>query len=87
MKIFVIKTLFVIICFFILFKVTIGSLVNKFNEKLDSYTSKEQSIIIKEKLRKEMRSAIDKEVYLDPKDAKLIGQFIDKIIKEINLEK
>jgi|TARA_B100001750_G_C15288572_1_gene486121 hypothetical protein len=87
MKIFVIKTLFVIFCIFVLFKITIGSLVTKFNERIDFYTSKEQSIVIKEKLRKEMRSAIDKDQYLNADDAKLIRQFLDKIIKEINQEK
>ena len=38
---------------------------------------------IKQKVKDEMRDAINKEVYLDPEDAKLINQFIKKIQKEL----
>ena len=34
-----------------------------------------------------MRSAIKKDVYLNPEDAKLIGEFIDKVQKELNMNK
>ena len=87
MKIFVIKSLFVFVCIFILFKVTIGSLINKYEKKIDYYFSKEQSIYFKNKIRKEMKSAINKENYLTPEDAKLISDFINKIRGELNLQK
>ena len=87
MKIFVIKSLFIFVCIFILFQITVGSIVKKYQEKLDYLVSKEQLIHIKDKLRKEMRAAINKDVYLDPEDSKLISQFIKKIEKEINLQK
>ena len=86
MKIFVIKSLFIFLCILVLFKLTIGSAINKLEEKFDYYTSKKLSNDIKNKLRNEMKTAVDKEVYLDPSDAKLIGQFIKKIEKEINLK-
>ena len=38
---------------------------------------------IKQKAKDEMRDAINKDVYLDPEDAKLISQFIKKIQKEL----
>ncbi len=86
MKIFVIKSLFIFICIFILFKMTIGSVINKYEKKVDYYFSKEQSILIKNKIRKEMESAISKENYLNPNDAKLISEFIIKLRNELNLQ-
>ena len=51
MKIFIIKSLFIFLCIFVLFKMTVGSLINKYEKKLDFYFSKEQSIHIKNKLK------------------------------------
>ena len=86
MKIFVIKSLFIFICIFVLFKMTIGSVINKYEKKFDYYFSKEQSILIKDKIRKEMKSAISKKNYLNPDDAKLISEFIIKLRSELNLQ-
>ncbi len=35
-------------------------------------------------MRKEMNSAINKDVYLNPEDAKLISKFLNKVQKELN---
>ncbi len=86
MKIFIIKSLFVFLCIFVLFKMTIGSLINKYEKKVDFYFSKEQSVHIKNKLRDELKSAINKDQYLDPEDAKLIRDFMIKLKNEINLQ-
>ena len=48
--------------------------------------SKEKIESIKSKARQEMRTAINKDVYLDPEDAKLISRFIKKIQNELNIE-
>ena len=41
---------------------------------------------MKDKIRKEMQSAITKDKYLNPEDAKLISQFIIKIRNELNFQ-
>ena len=86
MKIFVIKSLFIFACIFVLFKITIGSLINKYEKKFDYYFSKEQTVYFKNKIKKEMKSAISKENYLSTEDAKLISEFINKIRDELNLQ-
>ena len=84
MKTFVYKTLFIFVCIFILFQLTIGAKLKQLNNELAKLKSKENIEIIKEKLRDELRSAISKENYLSPDDAKLINEFINKLKKELS---
>jgi hypothetical protein len=84
MRIFFYKTLFIFLCLLIFYKITIGSLVKDFENKLDEATSKETIALIKEKARDEMRGAIKKDKIFEEKDAILIKEFINKIKKEIN---
>ena len=84
MKIFVYKTLFVFVCIFLLFQLTVGIKLKQLNNELQKLKSKETMEIIKNKFRKEMKSAISKENYLNPEDAKLINEFINKIQKELS---
>ena len=84
MKIFVYKTLFVFACIFLLFQLTVGIKLKQLNNELQKLKSKETMEIIKNKFRKEMKSAISKENYLNPEDAKLINEFILKIQKELS---
>ena len=69
--------------FFVLYQVTIGSTIKKVKKNLDYLSSDENKNKIKEKIRKELKTAIKKENYLTTKDAELIKQFLDKISKEI----
>ena len=84
MKTFVYKTLFIFVCIFLLFQLTIGAKLKQLNKELAELKSKKNIEIIKDKLRKELRSAIDKENYLSPDDAKLINEFINKLKKELS---
>ena len=85
MKIFVIKTLIIFISFFALFQLTIGSLVNSLKEDLSDQLSREKIIHVKDKIRDEMKKGIEKEQMLNPDDADLIGKFLKKLIKEVNI--
>ena len=87
MKIFVYKSLFIFVGIFILFQLTIGYQIKSFEKNLDNLTSKRNIELFKNKLRDEINNAVKKEQYLDANDAKLIGQFIIKIQKEIKLSK
>ena len=84
MKTFVYKTLFIFVCIFLLFQLTVGIKIKQVNNELQKLKSKENMEIIKNKLRNEMRNAISKENYLSPDDAKLINEFINKLKKELS---
>ena len=86
MKIFILKTLFVFFCLFLLFRFTVVSLVNNYKEKADDYFSQTNVLLIKDKIREELRVAINNDRYLSEDDAKLISEFLSKIIKEINIK-
>ena len=58
MRLFVYKTLFIFICILIVFKLTIGSLINTFFEnKVKDIHSKENINNIKEKIRDELNDS------------------------------
>ena len=83
MKIFVYKTLFVFLCIFLLFHLTFGAKLREIEGQLEYFKSKENIEIIKNKIRDEIRNAINKERYLNKEDAQLINNFIDKIKTEL----
>ena len=83
MKTFVYKTLFIFVCLFVLFQLTIGTKIRQLNAELEKIKSQENINYIKNKVRNELRNAISKENYLDPEDAKLINNFINKLKKEL----
>ena len=83
MRIFVYKTIFLSLVIFLLFQLTIGVKIRQFEERLNNLKSKENIEVVKNKIRKEMRSAVKKERILNEEDALLIKQFLNKINSEI----
>ena len=83
MRIFIYKSLFIIILIYILFQLTIGYTVKKIKEEIYNLKSKENIEFIKNKIRDEMNAAIKKDKLLDERDKKLISDFIKKIKKEL----
>ena len=84
MKTFVYKTLFICLCIFVLFQLTIGVKIKQLENELENFKSKKNIETIKNKLRKEMTSAVKKENYLSPDDAKLISDFLNKLKQELS---
>tara|TARA_B100000482_G_C12405401_1_gene218863 strand:+ start:127 stop:393 length:267 start_codon:yes stop_codon:yes gene_type:complete len=84
MKLFIYKTLFIFGCIFLLFQLTIGVKIKEFKYELNQIKSKENIIYYKDKLRDELKNAVEKENYLSPEDAKLINDFINKIKLELS---
>ena len=84
MKIFVYKALFVFVCIFLLFQLTVGVKIKQFERELDNFKSKENIENIKNKIRKELRNAVEKENYRSDDDAKLINKFINKLKQELS---
>ena len=83
MKIFLYKFAIILVGVFLLFEFTIGSKLKNYERNLTNILSKQNIESIKQKAKDEMRIAINKDVYLDPKDAKLLNQFIKKVQKEL----
>ena len=84
MKIFIYKTLFIFFLTFILFHLTIGVKLKQLNRQIEYIKSDENIQVLKEKIRKELRSATTKENYLKKEDAILINNFLKKIKTELN---
>ena len=83
MRIFVYKTLFIFLCLIITFKLTFGSLIGSIEDKVDEISSKEKIILLKEKVREEIKSSLLKDNILEKEDAALISRFLRKISNEI----
>jgi len=84
MKIFVYKALFVFVCIFILFQLTVGVKIKQLNSQLNQLKSQKNIYYLKNKLKNELKNAVKKENYLSPEDAKLINDFLNKIKKELS---
>ena len=83
MKIFIYKALFIFLLTYLLLQFTIGTKIKQIQQEIDNFKSKENVEIIKNKIRDEIRNAINKERYLNKEDAQLINNFIDKIKTEL----
>tara|TARA_Y100000816_G_C26005370_1_gene525401 strand:+ start:804 stop:1058 length:255 start_codon:yes stop_codon:yes gene_type:complete len=83
MKIFIYKCLIASFIFFILFQITIGFTIKKVEKQIYNLSSEENKKSIKEKIRKELISATQKDRYINEEDAKIIKKFIEKIKIEL----
>ena len=83
MKLFIYKTLFVILCLYVLFEFTINAQIRNFESKIENLKSKETLYLIEEKIREEMKSAVNKDKILSDEDAELLKKFFFKISNEI----
>ena len=87
MKIFIYKLLISLVAFYVFFELTVGSRINKVENLVNSFKDDNQRILMKEKLKEELRKAIKKENYLTDDERYLISNFITKIKKELSIEK
>ena len=83
MKQFIYKTIIIIIAVIVLFEFTIGNKISQIYEKVDVISTKEGRKDSVNKIRTEIKRAIEKERYLSREDAKLINSFLNKIRKEL----
>ena len=86
MKLFIYKSLLVFFLIFLLFQLTIGSVIKNYEKKMDKYFSKQHLESVKSNIREEMKKATDKENYLNQEDAELIYKFLKKLEKEIFIQ-
>jgi len=84
MKLYIYKTLFLILALYLLFEFTVGSRLDYYQGKVDALSTKENRDQMVEKIKEEMKKAIEKEDYLTEEERYLIANFIRKIQKELN---
>ena len=82
MKIFY-KTLLVAFAVFIVFKLTIGSLLKEAENLVYDNFSKEKIEKLKENLREQIIIAVEKDDFIKDEDAELINAFISKIKQDL----
>ena len=83
MRQFIYKMVIFVIAVILIYEFTIGKQISSLKNKTDVFTSKEGRKEGVNKLREEIKKAINKERYLSKEDAKLINEFIAKIQKEL----
>ena len=86
MKLFIYKSLLVFFLIFLLFQLTIGSVIKNYEKKMDKYFSKQHLESVKSNIREEMKKATEKENYLNQEDAELIYKFLKKLEREIFIQ-
>ena len=83
MKLFVYKTIFVLIGIYILYHVTIGIKIGDYEKKIKNLTNDQGREMIRDKVREEIKKATEKEQILKDEDIKLLRNFIIKIQREL----
>ena len=87
MKSFVVKTLIASIIFYVLFEIMIGSRLDIVQNYLELGKDKAGRMKIKNKILEELEKANNKEFILEKRERKIILTFIEKINKELTLER
>ena len=84
MKIFVYKTIFVLIGIYILYQLTIGIKISSYERNLKNLTNDQGREMIRNKIRDEIKKANEKDQILETEDKKLLKEFMTKIQNELN---
>tara|TARA_B100001964_G_scaffold76430_1_gene86626 strand:+ start:219 stop:476 length:258 start_codon:yes stop_codon:yes gene_type:complete len=84
MKIFVYKTIFVLVGIYVLYQFTFGIKIESYERYLKNFTNDQGREQIRNKIRDELRKANSKDQILKMEDRKLLKEFITKIQNELN---
>ena len=84
MKIFVYKTIFVLVGIYVLYQFTFGIKIESYERYLKNFTNDQGREQIRNKIRDELRKANSKDQILKIEDRKLLKEFIAKIQNELN---
>ena len=88
MKIFIYKTLIVISSVYLLFQFTVGQEIRNYENKIENLLhNKEKKKQVIEKIKEEIKSATQKENLFTDDEKELLSNFINKIQKELSLDK
>ena len=87
MKLFIYKTLIVILSVYLLFQFTVGQKIRKYEYRLENLIHNKQTRDkIIEKIKEEIKTANQKENLFTYEERELLSNFIIKIKKELNLD-
>jgi len=81
-KIFIYKTIFILIGIYILYQFTIGIKINSYEHNLKKLTNDQGREEIRNIIRKELRKANEKDQILATEDREILKKFISKIQEE-----
>ena len=84
MKIFVYKTIFVLVGIYVLYQFTFGTKIESYERYLKNFTNDQGREQIRNKIRDELRKANSKDQILKIEDRQLLKEFITKIQNELN---
>ena len=84
MKIFVYKTIFVLVGIYVLYQFTFGTKIESYERYLKNFTNDQGREQIRNKIRDELRKANSRDQILRKEDKKLLKEFIAKIQNELN---
>ena len=84
MKIFIYKTIFILIGIYILYMFQIGIKINSYERSLKNLANDQGRELIRNKIRNELRKANEKDQILKPEDREILKKFITKIQNELN---
>ena len=86
MKIFVLKSAIIFLFCLLLFRFTVISITNEYENKLINLISSSNFKEIKNDFFNSLKENNKKEVIIDPDEAKILSIFIKKILKELELQ-
>ena len=86
MKKFILKISIIFLFLLLLFRFTVISLLNEYEQKLENYTSSTKINELKKEFINYMKKNNKKENILDQNDALVLGTFIKKILNELDIK-
>ena len=86
MREYLIKIIIAFIALYVLFKITIGPVIDNYESKIKSLNNHSQRIIVKEKIFEEMKKGSEKDNLFSNEEKIIISNFLNKIINELNLK-
>ena len=84
MKIFVYKTIFVLVGIYVLYQFTFGTKIESYERYLKNFTNDQGREQIRNKIRDELKKANEKDQILKPEDREILKKFISKIKNELS---
>ena len=86
MKLFIYKTLIVLIASYLLFQFTIGQILKDYESKVENYLyNKQGRQEILNKIKDEIESANQKESIFSPEEREILSKFINKVRGELSV--
>lgn len=87
MKIFLFKSIIVLIVSYVLIQITFVAQINKIRTEIEVLKDKETRSIFKKKMLSEINEANKKEFYFSPEERVILSNFFNKILSELDLKK